>query len=39
MVIILYILDSLRADYLSCYGHCNKTSPNIDKIAEDGVIF
>ncbi|RKX93375.1 MAG: hypothetical protein DRP84_08575 [Spirochaetes bacterium] len=39
MVIILYVLDALRADYLSCYGHKNKTSPNIDKIAEENVIF
>ncbi len=37
---ILYIdIDSLRPDHLSCYGYPRKTSPNIDKIAADGVVF
>ncbi|HDD35633.1 MAG TPA: hypothetical protein ENF30_02405, partial [Candidatus Desulfofervidus auxilii] len=39
MLIILYVLDSLRPDFLSCYGCNENTSPNIDKIAKDGVIF
>jgi len=37
--IILISIDCLRADHLSCYGYRRKTSPNIDKIAEKGVIF
>ena len=37
---ILYIdIDTLRADHLGCYGYHRKTSPNIDKIAEEGTIF
>lgn len=39
MIIILYILDSLRPDFLSCYGYKKDTSPNIDKLAQEGVIF
>lgn len=37
---ILYIdIDTLRADHLGCYGYHRNTSPNIDKIAEEGAIF
>jgi|Deesub1362A_J573_1020465.scaffolds.fasta_scaffold00599_6 arylsulfatase A-like enzyme len=39
MIVILYVLDSLRADFLSCYGFDKKTSPNIDALAKDGVLF
>ena len=39
MVIILYVMDSLRPDFLSCYGHRRETSPNIDSLAQDGVVF
>jgi len=36
---MLYVLDSLRADDLSCYGYERETSPNIDELAEDSVVF
>lgn len=37
---ILYLdLDTTRPDHLSCYGYIRKTSPNIDRIAEQGVRF
>ncbi len=37
---ILYIdIDTLRPDHLGCYGYNRDTSPNIDKIAGQGVIF
>ncbi len=37
--IVFILIDSLRADHLSCYGYERKTSPTIDKIAEEGIIF
>jgi len=37
---ILYIdVDTLRPDHLSCYGYHRDTSPNIDRIASQGVRF
>ncbi len=37
---ILYIdIDSLRPDHLGCYGYHRATSPNIDKLARDGMRF
>ncbi|MDO8602528.1 MAG: sulfatase [Candidatus Omnitrophota bacterium] len=37
--IILITIDGLRADHLSCYGYGRLTTPNVDKLAKDGVIF
>ena len=31
--------DQLRWDYLSCYGHPNLKTPNIDRLASKGVLF
>lgn len=39
MKILLLDLDTLRPDHLGCYGYSRNTSPNIDKIAEQGVRF
>ncbi len=39
MNLIVIAIDTLRADFLSCYGHRHLTSPHIDKLAADGVIF
>ncbi|MFW6309153.1 MAG: sulfatase [bacterium] len=37
---ILYLdLDTLRPDHLGCYGYHRNTSPNIDKMAEEGTRF
>lgn len=37
---IIYIdIDTLRADHLGCYGYHRNTTPNIDKIADEGSIF
>ena len=37
--LLLISLDTLRADRLSCYGYGRPTSPELDRIAESGVLF
>lgn len=39
MRILFLDLDTLRPDHLGCYGYPRNTSPNIDSIAKEGVIF
>ena len=37
---ILFILvDTLRADHLSCYGYERRTSPRLDELSRKGVLF
>lgn len=37
--VILFSIDTLRADGLSCYGNPRLTSPNIDSLSTDGIVF
>jgi arylsulfatase len=39
MKVILLVIDTLRADHLGCYNYDRATSPNIDRLANEGVIF
>ena len=37
--VLFIIIDSLRADHLSGYGYNRNTSPNIDKLSSDSILF
>ncbi len=37
--VVLISIDTCRADYLSCYGFDRKTTPNIDAVAAEGILF
>lgn len=37
--IVLLVLDTQRADRLSCYGYTRRTSPCLDQLAEQAVLF
>jgi arylsulfatase A-like enzyme len=37
--ILLIVLDTLRADRLSCYGYARETSPHIDAFARDATLY
>ncbi len=37
--ILLISIDTLRADHISSYSHYRKTTPNIDKLADKGILF
>ncbi len=37
--IFLITVDTLRADHLGCYNYFRNTSPNIDRFAEDSLLF
>ena len=39
MNILLIAVDTLRAQQLSCYGYRHPTSPVIDDLAREGVLF
>ncbi|MFQ5802587.1 MAG: sulfatase [Candidatus Methylomirabilales bacterium] len=36
---VLISIDTLRADHLSCYGYGRITTPNLDNLGEDGVVY
>jgi len=37
--LVVYLIDTLRADHLGCYGYARPTSPAIDAFAREGVLF
>jgi arylsulfatase A-like enzyme len=38
-LILLVSIDTLRADHLGCYGYDRPTSPRLDALAREGVLF
>ena len=39
MNIIMIVIDSLRFDHLGCYGNDWIETPNIDRFAQESVVF
>lgn len=37
--VLIIVVDTLRADHLSSYGYARQTSPEIDRLAKQGVQF
>ncbi len=37
--VLLISIDTLRADHVGCYGYGRPTTPNIDALAREGVLF
>jgi arylsulfatase A-like enzyme len=37
--VLVILVDTLRADHLSLYGYARPTSPHIDAVARQGVVF
>lgn len=37
--ILLLTLDACRPDHFGCYGYSRNTTPNIDKLAKEGLLF
>lgn len=37
--ILVIVVDTLRADHLSAYGYTRPTSPNLERLAQQGVLF
>ena len=37
--IVLFGIDSIRADHMSLYGYHRLTTPHIDRFAQDGTVF
>jgi len=37
--VLLVVMDTVRKSNLSLYGHHRKTTPNIDRFAQDAVVF
>ena len=37
--VVIFLIDTLRADKVRCYGYDKPTSPTIDALASEGVLF
>ena len=39
MSVMWFVVDTLRSDHLGCYSYFLNTSPNMDRLADEGVLF
>ena len=39
MKTLFIVLDTVRRDYLECYGNTWVKTPNISRLANDGIVF
>lgn len=37
--VLVIVIDTLRADHVSSYGYSRPTTPNLDRLASEGVLF
>lgn len=37
--VVLIVLDTTRADHMGCYGHTGGLTPELDRLAAEGVVF
>ena len=37
--VLVVVLDAAGARHFGCYGHSRRTTPNIDRIAAEGIVF
>ena len=37
--LVICVIDAARADHVGCYGYPRETTPNIDRLAEESLLF
>ena len=37
--VVICVIDAARADHVGCYGYLRDTTPNIDRLARESVVF
>lgn len=37
--VVLVVIDTLRADHVGAYGHTRPTTPRLDRLAAEGILF
>ena len=37
--VLIVTIDTLRPDRLGCYGHAKNATPNLDRLAREGMLF
>ena len=37
--IVIFAIDSIRRDHMSCYGYPRLTTPHMDRLAAKGTLF